>query len=97
MNSEGADSVLPFSNINYGTFNFNSSGNIDVNLGTKPKDVYVVFGTKTSTNNQFCCYSEGYPSINNTGGRLTITDTGFKVYTNNPSSISGAKGYYMWL
>ena len=97
VDSAGADSVLPFNTSgNYGTFTFNSSGNITVDFGTNPKEIVVLFGTKTASYNLFSCYNEDYPSMNKSNNNFAKTDTGFTLNTNNSSAFAGAKGQYIW-
>ena len=97
VDSTGADSVLPFSSAsNYGTFTFNSSGNITVDLGTNPKEIVVLYGTKTTSYSLFSCYNEDYPSMNKSNNNFAKTDTGFTLNTGNSSAFAGAKGQYVW-
>ena len=93
----GADTVLPFSTTSkYGTFTFDSSGNVTVNLGENPKEIVVLYGTKTSSYNLFSCYNEDYPSINKSNNNFTKTNTGFTLNTGNSTAFAGAKGQYIW-
>lgn len=97
VDATGADSVLPFSTAsNYGTFTFDSSGNVTVNFGENPKEIVVLYGTKTSSYNLFSCYNEDYPSMNRSNNNFTKTDTGFTLNTGNSTAFAGAKGQYIW-
>ena len=93
---DGADTVLPFNNGKgtYGTFKFNASGNITINLNQKPKEVIAVYrSNNVTTYNHAEYYSEDNPTMNI--GKLSVFDNGFSINQNN-TSFKNSPGEYYW-
>ena len=93
---DGADTVLPFSTGKgtYGTFKFDASGNITINLDQKPKEVIAVYRSNNVTAyNHAEYYSEDNPTMNI--GKLSVFDYGFSINQNN-TSFKNSPGEYYW-
>lgn len=95
IDSAGADSVLPFSTTgNYGSFTFDSSGNITITTDQEPTEVVALFKSKSSsTYNHQAYYNKNHTSMN---VRISVSGNSFSINNNNSSGFGGSTGEYIW-
>lgn len=95
IDSAGADSVLPFSTTgNYGSFTFDSSGNITITTDQEPTEVVALFKSKSSsTYNHQAYYNKNHTSMN---VKMSVSGNSFSINNNNSSGFGGSTGEYIW-
>lgn len=95
IDSAGADSVLPFSTTgNYGSFTFDSSGNITITTDQEPTEVVALYKSKSSSiYNHQAYYNKNHTSMN---VKISVSGNSFSINNNNSSAFGGSTGEYIW-
>lgn len=91
-NSAGADTVLNFNNVKFGTYNYNTTANPEIYLGFKPNNLVICECGKNSSKTQAerwgyigCvfkdCIKNGFPLNGTATPNITFSNTGSPAYT----------------
>lgn len=95
VDATGADTVLPFSNNGtYGSFTFDSSGNITIPTTQEPTEVIALFKSNSSSTYNFTAYYNKNHTSMNAG--VTVSGNSFSINKNNSGAFGGSTGEYIW-